>query len=351
MGGGKPPVAGPPRRGPIGCGRRVAALFPKPGLETGAVKWHKPLLMEDFAPRGDLIDSDRLEQLLERSDLRGGLQLVVHLVLLIATGVAVFEAVGTPWLIPAMIPYGVVLVFLFAPLHEAIHGTAFKNRGVNETVAWLAAFVLVLPPHYFRLFHFTHHRSTQDVDYDPELLIAKPEGLIGYLWHVSGLPYWGGRLWTTLGHAATGGTDEFFIPTKARHRVVAEARVLWAGYVIAAAVSWYFDSLALVTYWIGPALLGQPFLRLFLMAEHTGCPRTDDMLESTRTTQSNFIVRALAWNMPYHTAHHLFPAVPFFALGKLNAELRDRLRAVGSGYFAFHRDLVARLRSQSPKAS
>ncbi len=46
--------------------------------------------MEDFAPRGDLIDSDRLEKLMERSDLRGGLQLVLHLVLLIATGVAVF---------------------------------------------------------------------------------------------------------------------------------------------------------------------------------------------------------------------------------------------------------------------
>ncbi len=146
------------------------AHFRTPGLETGAVKWHKPLLMEDFTPRGDLVDSERLEKLLARSNLRGGLQLVVHLVLLIATGVVVSTAVGTPWLIPAMIPYGVVLVFLFAPLHESIHGTAFKNRGVNETVAWLAAFVLVLPPHYFRLFHFTHHRSTQDAVYDPELL-------------------------------------------------------------------------------------------------------------------------------------------------------------------------------------
>ncbi len=307
--------------------------------------------MEDFTPRGDLVDSERLEKLLERSDARGGLQLILHLVLLIATGVGVFNAVGTPWLTLAMIPYGVVLVFLFAPLHESIHGTAFKNRGVNGTVAWLAAFVLVLPPHYFRLFHFTHHRSTQDAVYDPELLTAKPDGLIGYLWQVSGLPYWGGRLRTTLGHAATGGTDEFFIPTKARHRVVAEARILWAGYAIAAALSGYFGSLVLIIYWIGPALLGQPFLRLFLMAEHTGCPRTDDMLENTRTTQSNFMVRMLAWNMPYHTAHHLFPAVPFFALGKLNAELRDRLRAVGSGYFAFHRDLVARLGSKSPKAS
>ena len=101
--------------------------------------------MEDFTPRGDLIDSERLENLLERSDMRGILQLILHLVLLIATGVGVFSAVGTPWLIPAMIPYGVVLVFLFAPLHESIHGTAFENRGVNQTVAWLAALGLILP--------------------------------------------------------------------------------------------------------------------------------------------------------------------------------------------------------------
>ena len=27
----------------------------------------------------------------------------------------------------------------------------------------------------------------------------------------------------------------------------------------------------LVLYWIGPQLLGQPVLRLYLLAEHTGC--------------------------------------------------------------------------------
>jgi hypothetical protein len=37
-------------------------------------------------------------------------------------------------------------------------------------------------------------------------------------------------------------------------------------------------------YWIVPALLGQPWLRLFLLAEHAGCPQVRDMLANSRTT-------------------------------------------------------------------
>lgn len=93
-----------------------------------------------------------------------------------------------------------------------------------------------------------------------------------------------------------------------------------------------------------PCLLGQPALRLYLLAEHGDCPQVADMLQNTRTTFTARAVRALAWNMPYHAEHHLAPQVPFHRLPALHALIRDRLRVTAPGYAAFTRDYLARRR-------
>ena len=143
--------------------------------------------------------------------------------------------------------------------------------------------------------------------------------------------------------------EEPFIPEGARRRVTAEARILWAGFLLAATVSWAVDPLAPILFWLVPALLGQPFLRPYLLAEHTSCPMVDDMLANTRTALTNRLVRRLAWNMPYPVEHHLFPAIPFYALPAVNAEVQDRLRAVAPGYWAFHHELLRLLRTDRPR--
>jgi fatty acid desaturase len=97
--------------------------------------------------------------------------------------------------------------------------------------------------------------------------------------------------------------------------------------------------------WVFPAVLGQPFLRLFLLAEHSGCAFSDDMLENTRTTHTNAVTRRLAWWMPYHAEHHSFPSVPFHALPELHALMGQRVRVTASGYFAVQSELLRRLRA------
>ncbi|WP_246694633.1 fatty acid desaturase, partial [Mesorhizobium sp. M2D.F.Ca.ET.147.01.1.1] len=72
-----------------------------------------------------------------------------------------------------------------------------------------------------------------------------------------------------------------------------------------------------------PALLGQPFLRLYLMAEHGRCPLVANMLENTRTTLTNWFVHKLAWNMPYHAEHHAYPGVPFHQLPEFHRLIGD----------------------------
>jgi fatty acid desaturase len=274
-------------------------------------------------------------------------QLAGHLIVLAATGAAIAGAGTTWWLAPALVVHGVVLIFLFSPLHECVHRTAFASRALNDAVAWLCGAVMLLPPAYFRAFHFAHHRHTQDPARDPELALLQPDDLGRYLLRVSGLPYWRERITTLLRHALTGHVAQPFIAPRLVPAVVREARVLLLFYAGIAAVSFALESGAALTYWIAPAVLGQPALRLYLLAEHTGCPFVPDMLRNSRTTRSNRLVRYLAWNMPYHAEHHAYPALPFHALPAAHELLKERIETQAPGYWAAQRDILGYVRGRA----
>jgi fatty acid desaturase len=296
------------------------------------------------------LERETVRRLSRRSDTRGFLQLGIHVFLLSATGFLVWASRGHLWLAPALVLHGIVLCFLFCAQHETIHRSAFASRWPNELVAWLCGALLMLPPEYFRLFHFAHHRFTQDRARDPELVVAAPSTLASYLWRVSGFPYWHDRMTVTLRHALTGRVAEPFIPAARATLIVREARILWVCYLCVMVLSLYFQRADALLYWVLPAILGQPFLRLFLLSEHTGCAFDDDMLANTRTTCTNGAVLLLTWRMPYHAEHHCFPSVPFHALAKVNALIGGRTRVTAAGYVALHRGLVRQFRAAGAEA-
>jgi fatty acid desaturase len=67
------------------------------------------------------------------------------------------------------------------------------------------------------------------------------------------------------------------------------------------------------------------------------------MLVYSQTTFTSAIVRFLAWNMPFHTAHHALPVVPFHRLPMLTTILRSRLGSIANGYGDAHRQIRAGL--------
>lgn len=288
------------------------------------------------------IPKSALRPLTRRANWHGGLHLFGHLCLIACTAWLVYLARDSAWLFLASPIHGIALVFLFAPLHECIHRTAFRSRWINDAVAWFCGAVIALPPAYFRAFHFAHHRYTQDPTRDPELSSPKPTSLAGYLLHVSGLPYWRAQAGVLIRHAL-GRADDPFIAASQRAAAVTEARSYISLYVGLAGISILTQSTALVTYWLIPVLLGQPALRLYLLAEHTGCPETSDMLTNTRTTLTLWPLRALAWNMPYHVEHHSYPGVPFHALPAAHRLLRSKIGVLGPGYIAVHREILGKI--------
>lgn len=304
--------------------------------------------MEDSFDSSQAIDKQRLKALSRRSDAKGLLQLASHLLALTASGALVVLAGWSPWLLPAMALHGLLLIFLFAPLHETVHRTAFASRWLNDLVAWPCGLVLMLPPEYFRAFHFAHHRHTQDPARDPELRVPKPATRGAYLRRLTGLPYWRERIATIPAHAC-GRVEAAFLPARLHGSIVREARAVVAVWIGLAGISIATGSAAVLTLWLLPALLGQPFLRAYLLSEHTGCPHVPDMLRNTRTTRSTAFVRWLAWNMPYHVEHHAYPAVPFHALPAAHEVIKDRIAFLAPGYIAVQREIVADL-DPSPTA-
>jgi fatty acid desaturase len=142
---------------------------------------------------------------------------------------------------------------------------------------------------------------------------------------------------------ACGRVDEPFIAARLRAGIVREARLYLAVYALALVVPATAGSPALLIFWLIPALLGQPFLRCYLLAEHTGCPLVADMLRNSRTTRSLALVRRLAWNMPYHAEHHACPWLPFHALPAAHRLLEPAIAVQASGYLAVNRAIVGRL--------
>ena len=294
-------------------------------------------------PAPGRLSDDALTALVERSDRKGLAHLAFHVLAIAAAGAIYASAFDAEWMLPAAWLYGTTLVFLFAPLHETVHYTAFRSRWINRAVSAACGWVLVLPPRYFRAFHLEHHRYTQDPERDPELAVAPPRTWYDYLWRVSGFEYWTSQARTTLTHA-TGRVAEPYIAPSERARVVREARLYLASYAAIAAGSAAVGSAAMLWIWLVPVVLGQPMLRLYLLAEHTGCPMVPDMLANSRTVHTNAIVRFLAWNMPYHAEHHAYAAVPFHALPRAHAALAPYVKVQSQGYASVHRELIRGLR-------
>lgn len=286
--------------------------------------------------RQNILPAGEVAALCRRSDASGLRQFILHIGALLLAAWVVQMTVGSWWLLPAMLVQGLIQVGLFATLHETVHRTAFRRRRLNDLVAVLTGLILMLPATYYRRFHFAHHRHTQDPDHDPEMTVAKPTTLSGYFMYLTAYVYWRERIRELLQHAR-GRVDAPFIPKGERTQVVREARWHLAVYAGAAALVLFGVSDVPLYNWLLPALLGQPFLRAYLLAEHTGCAENNDMLANTRTTRSVGPVRWLMWNMPFHTEHHVFPAVPFHALPALHRLMRAHLVDPSPGYTDFHR--------------
>ncbi len=285
------------------------------------------------------LPATRKADLTERSDRAGITHLAGHLGLIALFALPV--ALGWPGWWIALLPLGILTVFLFTLAHECTHYTPFRHPWLSDAVGHAVSLPLMLPFTWFRYYHLAHHKFTNDPDRDPELAAGpRPETWGAFLRYLTGWGYWRGMA-VTLWRNALGRMDAPYLPARKHRAMQVEARVLLVLYALIASSLWW-SPLALWL-WIVPSLIGQPVLRLYLLAEHGRCPPVANMLENSRTTHASRAVRFIAWNMPFHAEHHSFPNVPFHKLPDLHRDLAPLLKRTSENYPAFARDYAAGL--------
>jgi fatty acid desaturase len=282
------------------------------------------------------LSPSRLKELSARSNAPGAIRAISHCGAVALVGTLVWRLgsdAGAIWAVPLIPIQGFLVAFLFMPMHEAAHKTVFKERVLNEILGHLFALVIVFPYQYYALFHWDHHRFTQDPKRDPELLVAViPTSDTRLAIAYTGILQLTRRTQLLFRHALTGKAAAPWIPENKRGMVVREARAYVAVYLALLLGSLALSTTVLLWTWLVPLVVGQMILRPYLYAEHTGCARTRSAFENTRTTTTGALIRWFAWNMPFHVEHHAYPSVPFHALPELNQAIADRIAFRGQSY-------------------
>ncbi|EET49732.1 fatty acid desaturase [Thalassobium sp. R2A62] len=301
--------------------------------------------MEAEFSRRKLLTPVEMRALTARSDLWGGMQMASHLGAIVVVGLLHAMAMGSGWVWVTGAVLGVLINFLYAAQHELSHATVFKTRKLNEFFGRFVGFFMVFPRDFDQVMHFAHHQYTQDWERDGEL-VREPYTLTTYLLWLSGITYWRNRIFGLV-RRTRGIILEPFIKPNEEAKIIHESRLHMLGYLVIALVSALTGSWAVLTFWILPMVLTKPVHQLQNTIEHLGLSHESDILENTRSTRANALIRWLCWQMPYHTAHHTFPAVPFWQLKALNEKIEDAAGTVHRmGWIEFQFEVISKLRAK-----
>ena len=131
--------------------------------------------------------------LFKKTNHHASIRILFLMTLLICNGYQIY--LDNTYQIIFILFQGLLLVSLFAPLHECSHSTAFKSKFLNQAVMFFCGMVHLMPSIWFKEFHMEHHRHTQDPKMDPELGNKRPRSIGSYLFLISGI-----RIWIELVH-------------------------------------------------------------------------------------------------------------------------------------------------------
>ena len=285
-----------------------------------------------------------MRTLLERRDGPAMRDTVLWFALILASGYATYALWGSWWVV---LPYTLYSV-LYASTsdsrwHESGHGTAFKSDWMNNTLYEIASFMVMREATIWRWSHNRHHSDTIIVGRDPEIAVPRPadiKAMVMTFFNLKVYPKYFTRIvMHSFGRMAT--EEKTFVPESEFPQVYWRARVYVATYLLVI-------GLAITTRSILPLLLvgltnlfGTWLLATYGYTQHAGLAENvlDHRLNS-RTVYMNPIHRYLYWNMNYHVEHHMFPLVPYHALAKLHAVVKDDCPAPYPSLFSAWREIV-----------
>jgi Na+-transporting NADH:ubiquinone oxidoreductase subunit F len=112
-------------------------------------------------------------------------------------------------------------------------------------------------------------------------------------------------------------------------------------------LSVWFRSLLPLMYIGLPTILGGWLMPIYGLTQHAGLQENVlDHRLNCRTVYMNRVHRFLYWNMNYHLEHHMFPLVPYHALPRLHALVKDDCPVPYNGIAEAFKEIIPALLKQ-----
>jgi fatty acid desaturase len=300
------------------------------------VKWYRPP-----------VDKFVLQELHERSDIKGYFQTLGHLGLLTCTGAltaVLFVQEQWTWFFIALWFHGSFGSMIGAANHELGHRTVFKTRSLNLFFLRVTSLLTWWNYHEYSMSHTFHHRNTLHTEGDREVQLPKKPSLQFLLllqlftFNFQNLTFRASRSFlTACGRFSTqplrAGND---VGATQWHQALAEVypekqkdAVRWARIVLG-----FHGSIILVTFifqvwWLAIVISGFAFIGNWLgyfvnVAQHGGLrDNVPDFRLCARTIHLNPLFEFLYWRMNYHAEHHMYAGVPCYNLKRLSQVIAE----------------------------
>ncbi len=240
------------------------------------------------------------------------------------------------WLWPiASVFLGLILVSLFALLHELMHYAIVRNRGLAWLHGWIAGFYSGLTPDSWKDEHDAHHASLGRPGEDPDAVYdleawRKLPGVrrailflpgAGTVLGVMTRPFW----WMAV-HA-----QMLFVRYVRLERVPAWRKALAVGV-------WVFDvgaQLALIAVlgrryalfgFLVPVVIQNVLLTYFLLGTHLTSPRTEELdpVLGSVSVRMGPLLGLFFLDAGRHVEHHLFPGTSHRKLAPITERLKEK---------------------------
>ncbi len=296
------------------------------------------------------VSREDMKALMRRSDQPAIRDTILWLGLMAVFAICATVLWPTIWSVPFFLAYGVLYGSASdSRWHECGHGTAFRTRWMNQAVYQIASFMIMRNPIAWRWSHARHHADMIIVGRDPEIVAMRPPALFRI-----GLNFFGVldavNAMITMFRNAAGVIDtevKSYVPEPEQAKLVRTARVWVAIYVATIALAVAMGSILPLMFIGLPRLYGAWHHVLCGVLQHAGLAENvlDHRLNS-RTVYLNPVSRFIYWNMNYHVEHHMFPMVPYHALPRLHARIKDDLPAPNKGFVDAYREVLPVLRRQ-----
>jgi len=300
--------------------------------------------MKNHQPMRGLLTSSELRNLSTKSNVKGFIQLTSHMTAIGLSAALMSLLINTYWFYLAAFIHGFFLNYLYAGQHELSHGTVFTNKRINDLFCSIFGFLTFNPSKHDLIHHMRHHRYTNNWSKDSELQVRNTYTIGTYLYELSGIGFWVGRL-KDIFTSSKGKIIGYQVSEENQKIIVWEARSYLFSYLSILIVSIFSGSWFIMIYWIGPLIFTKWTHNLHNLIEHNGMAHTSNVLENTRSIDAPRWWRWIGWNMQYHTIHHAFPMIPFHNLPKAHELIVNRLgcKPATMGYFEFQIAMIKKL--------